>query len=201
MKIVVGLGNPGKEYAGTRHNVGFDVLRELSRRWNGAAPKKRFQAELVEILCGQEKLLLVSPQTYMNLSGQSVSQIVGFYQLPLEDLLVVCDDMNLPLGKLRMRGQGSSGGQKGLKNIIDSLSSEAVSRLRLGIGRPPGRGDSVNHVLNRFRSEETESYQLSLQLAADGVEIWAREGLAAAMNRINGIDPNEGSEQESKSTG
>ena len=198
MKIVVGLGNPGKEYEGTRHNVGFDVLRELSRRWNGAAPKKRFQAELVEILCGPEKLLLVAPQTYMNLSGQSVSQVVNFYQLPVADLLVVCDDMNLPMGKLRMRGQGSSGGQKGLKNILDSLSSEAIPRLRLGIGRPRGRGDSVNHVLNRFRTEEAEAYQVAVQQAADGVEVWAKEGLAAAMNRINGLDPDEASGNEAK---
>ena len=198
MKIVVGLGNPGREYEGTRHNVGFDVLREISRRWNGSSPKKRFQAELVEVACGSEKLLLVAPQTYMNLSGQSVSQVLNFYHVPLDDVLVVCDDMNLPTGKLRMRGQGSSGGQKGLKNIIDSQSSEAVPRLRLGIGRPHGRGDSVSHVLSRFRPEELEAYQLSVQLAADGVEIWAKEGLAAAMNRINGVDPDDGSGKSSK---
>jgi peptidyl-tRNA hydrolase, PTH1 family len=195
----VGLGNPGKEYEQTRHNVGFDVLKELSHRWHGSAQKRRFQADVAEIVLGSEKVLLVAPQTYMNLSGQSVSQVVNFYQVPLEDLLVVCDDMNLPVGKLRLRGQGSAGGQKGLKNIIDALSSDAVPRLRLGIGRPPGQKDAVNHVLSRFRAEEAETYELAVKLAADGVEIWAREGLSAAMNQINGLDPEDPSGKEFKS--
>ena len=185
MKVVVGLGNPGLKYAGSRHNVGFEVVAELARRHGASKPKLKYEAELAEAALGSEKVLLVAPQTYMNLSGRSVQPLVDFYQLPLDDLLVVCDDFNLDLGRLRLRPGGSAGGQKGLADIILRLGTEEFPRLRIGIGRPPGRMDSADYVLGRFRKDERQEIEHAVLAAADGVEIWTRDGLAAAMNRVN----------------
>ncbi|MBW3541594.1 MAG: aminoacyl-tRNA hydrolase [Planctomycetes bacterium] len=185
MKVVVGLGNPGPAYRKTRHNVGFEVVAELTRRHGGASPSVRYDAEIVEIFDGGEKVLLVAPQTYMNESGRAVAPLVSWYQLPLENLLVVCDDLNLPCGRLRLRGSGSDGGQKGLRSIIQRLGSEEFARLRIGIGRPPGRMAATDYVLGRFTSEQREEIDHVLALAADGVERWLREGLDAAMNAVN----------------
>ncbi len=186
MKIVVGLGNPGDKYEGTRHNVGFDVLAELGRRWGAGKPKVRFEAVVAEIACGTEKLLLVAPQTFMNLSGRSVQQFVRFFQAALTDVLVVCDDLNLKAGQLRLRASGSAGGQKGLQSILTCLGSEAVPRLRLGIGRPPANFDAADYVLSRFRKDELDQMDGAIVRAASAVEVWAREGLANAMNQFNG---------------
>lgn len=185
MKIVVGLGNPGQKYAGTRHNIGFEVLAELARRWQGGRAKTRFDAELIEIVCRQEKLLLVAPQTFMNLSGRSVQPIVKFYHTAPSDVLVVCDDLNLASGQLRLRASGTAGGQKGLADILKTLGTDAVPRLRFGIGRPPGQMDSADYVLSQFRRDEQESIDVSLQQAADAVEVWANDGMTTAMNRFN----------------
>jgi PTH1 family peptidyl-tRNA hydrolase len=192
MKIVVGLGNPGREYQQTRHNVGFETLDELSRRWSASPPKRKFLSEIAEAHVQNEKVLLVAPQTYMNLSGDAVAQLQAFYHFPLDDLLVVCDDMNLPLGKLRFRARGSAGGQKGLKHILQAVSSEEVPRLRIGIGRPPGQMDPVDYVLSRFGKSEIEAHEEAIRRAADGVEIWISRGIAAAMNEVNGVEPDDG---------
>lgn len=192
MKIVVGLGNPGSRYARTRHNVGFEVLAELARRWQAPPPKQQFQAEVSDVHVQNEKVLLVAPQTFMNLSGKSLGQFVKFYQTPLADILVICDDMNLPLGRLRFRGRGSAGGQKGLKHILEVLASEEIPRLRIGIGRPPGQMDPVDFVLSRFRPDEAAAHDEAIERAASGVEAWIQHGLAEAMNRFNGGEP-EGS--------
>jgi PTH1 family peptidyl-tRNA hydrolase len=191
MKVVVGLGNPGSEYDGTRHNVGFEVLEELARRWQVGTPKRKFQAEIAEANFRGEKVVLVAPQTFMNLSGQSVAQVLKFYQVEPIDLLVICDDMNLPLARLRFRTSGSAGGQKGLKNIIESLATEAVPRLRFGIGRPPGQGDSVNFVLARFRKTERPDVDAAVIRSADGVETWIEHGMAMAMNQFNAEEKSE----------
>ncbi|MBL8809401.1 MAG: aminoacyl-tRNA hydrolase [Planctomycetaceae bacterium] len=189
MKVVVGLGNPGSQYSGTRHNVGFDVIDELARRWQLAKPQLKFQAELRDGNFGGHKVLLVTPQTFMNRSGESVQQIVRFYQVPTETLsdsmVVICDDMNLPLGRLRWRASGSSGGQKGLADILLRLGSDQVPRLRLGVGRPPGQMDPAKWVLAKFRSEEQTESELMTKLAADSVELWVKEGIASTMNRFN----------------
>jgi len=189
MKVVVGLGNPGSQYSGTRHNVGFDVIDELARRWQLAKPQVKFQAELRDGNFGGHKLLLVTPQTFMNRSGESVQQIVRFYQMPTEtlsdNLVVVCDDMNLPLGRLRWRASGSSGGQKGLADILLRLGTDQIPRLRLGVGRPPGQMDPAKWVLAKFRSEEQTESELMTKLAADSVELWVKEGMASTMNRYN----------------
>lgn len=185
MKIVVGLGNPGQKYAGTRHNIGFEVLGELARRWQGGKSRTRFDAELFEIICRREKVLLVAPQTFMNLSGRCVQPILKFYHASLDDVLVVCDDMNLPTGQLRLRAAGTAGGQKGLADIIKMMGSDAIPRLRFGVGRPPGQMDAADYVLGQFRRDEQEVIDVALQQAADAVETWVNDGLTSAMNRFN----------------
>jgi PTH1 family peptidyl-tRNA hydrolase len=185
MKLVVGLGNPGRKYAGTRHNVGFDVVARLARRCAAPAPRPDFQAEVTEAAIHGERVLLAAPQTYMNLSGRSVRQMVDFYKLPLDQLLVVCDDLNLPPGRLRLRASGSAGGQKGLQNIIEHLGTEEFPRLRLGIGRPPPPIDAVDYVLMRFPVDERELIAAAIEQAAEAVELWVGVGTSAAMNRVN----------------
>lgn len=197
MKLVVGLGNPGEKYAGTRHNVGFDLLDELAKRWSAGRPKLRFEAELREIQCGGERLLLVAPQTFMNLSGRSVQPLVKFYQIPLADVLVVCDDLNLKLGQLRLRASGSAGGQKGLLSILQTLGTEAVGRLRIGVDKPPAFMDAATFVLAKFRKEELPEIDAAIRKAAEAVEKWAKEGLDAAMNAFNsGVYPGESASGE-----
>ena len=197
MKIVAGLGNPGARYARTRHNVGFEVLAELSRRWQTPSSKRQFQAEVTDAWFQNQKVLLVAPQTFMNLSGDALGPIIKFYQVPLNEVLVICDDMNLPIGKLRFRSRGSAGGQKGLKHIIDVLSSEEVPRLRIGIGRPPPQIDPADFVLSKFRPDEVDAHDRAIQRAASGVEIWIQQGIEAAMNQFNGDDADSGSGADS----
>ena len=185
MKLVVGLGNPGSQYSGTRHNVGFDVIAELVRRWQPSGPQMKFQAEIHEAFFPSGKVLLVAPVTFMNRSGESVQQIARFYQVASEDVAVICDDMNLPFGTLRWRAGGSSGGQKGLADILLRLGTDQVSRLRMGIGRPPGHMDASAWVLARFRSDEREDAELMTKLAANSVECWVSEGIVGTMNKFN----------------
>lgn len=185
MKLIVGLGNPGRKYDGTRHNVGFDVIAELARRNSGSAPRSDFDALIAEAVIGRERVLLAAPQTYMNLSGRSVRQILDFYKLGLPDLLVVCDDLNLPLGRLRLRRNGSAGGQKGLKNIIEHAGSEDFSRLRIGIDRPPERVDAIAYVLQRFAPAQRDAINNAVSFAAEAAELWVTAGPDVAMNRIN----------------
>ena len=188
MKTVVGLGNPGREYSRSRHNVGFAVVGELSRRHGAEKPKSKFDAEVVEVFLGEQKFVLAAPQTYMNLSGRSVRKLVDFYRLSLDDLLVVCDDLNLQTGRLRLRRSGSAGGQKGLKNIIEQLGTGDFGRLRIGIGQPPGRMDATDYVLGRFRADEVETIDQAVAQAATAVESWCQGGIDAAMNRFNATD-------------
>lgn len=183
MKIVVGLGNPGREYAATRHNVGFMVVGCIARRVGAAEPKRRFRSELAEGAIDGEKLILVAPQTYMNLSGHAVREVVHWYRVPLDDVLVVLDDLDLPFGTLRLRGRGSAGGHRGLESIIEQLGTDAVPRLRIGIGR--GHGEAISHVLARFNEEEARHLPEVIDRAADAALLWAREGLTAAMNVVN----------------
>ena len=190
MKIVVGLGNPGSKYEGTRHNVGFETLAELARRGSAPKPRSRFEASVTEVHCGIEKLLLVAPQTFMNLSGRSVQQVIKFYQVPLSDLIVIGDDLNLKTGQIRLRASGSAGGQKGLQSILACLNTDAICRLRIGIGRPPGEMDAADFVLARFRKDEIELIDAAVVRAASAVETWAVDGIDAAMNKYNS-DPED----------
>jgi PTH1 family peptidyl-tRNA hydrolase len=185
MKLVVGLGNPGAQYAGTRHNAGFDVIAELVRRSPPGRSQAKFSSVIWELFAETGKVLLVTPTTFMNRSGEAVQQIARFYQVEPQDVAVVCDDINLPLGRIRWRASGSAGGQKGLADIIQRLGTEKVPRLRLGVGRPPGQLDAADFVLSRFRAEEREESELMTKLAADSVETWMSDGLVSAMNRFN----------------
>lgn len=186
MKLVVGLGNPERKYEGTRHNIGFVVLATLAHRCGASRPKAGFQGEVVEAAIRGEKVLLLCPTTYMNRSGASVQAAVAFYKLPLEEMLVVCDDLNLPLGRIRIRPEGSTGGQKGLADIVRRLGSQEFPRLRVGIGQPPERWDAADYVLSKFTKEEQEEVDLAVQRAADAVTAWVVEGIQASMNQYNG---------------
>lgn len=199
MKIVVGLGNPGRQYAGTRHNVGFDVIDYLASGPGVGSPRAAFQSELAEMTEGGEKVLLVKPQTFMNLSGRAVRAVLDFYKLTPADLLVVCDDYNLPLGKLRVRAKGSSGGQNGLRNIQEQLGTDEFPRLRIGIGQP-APGEAVDFVLTRFKPGERAAAEEAVANAAAGVLVWVRQGLPACMNKVNGPEPAEKPKQK-KETG
>lgn len=186
-KLVVGLGNPGSKYAGTRHNVGFEVLESLARRGVADAPRPKFDGQMTTIqLAGAAAVHLFWPLTYMNQSGRAVAAAVRFYKIdPEVDLLVICDDMSLPLGKLRMRARGSSGGQKGLNDILRALASQAIARLRVGIEPAPPGWDVADYVLSRFRKDEQDAVKVAIENAADAVELWCRSGIDACMNQIN----------------
>jgi len=184
MKIVVGLGNPGRRYAGTRHNVGYAVVNALASGPGGASFQNRFQAEVAELNENGEKILLVKPETFMNLSGRCVRQAVDFYQLPLEELLVVCDDINLPLGKLRFRARGTHGGHNGLRDIQSHLGTTVYPRLRIGVGAPAE--EVIDHVLGRFRPSERPVIDEALATAVQAVLFWVKNGIAESMNQYNG---------------
>jgi PTH1 family peptidyl-tRNA hydrolase len=185
MKLIVGLGNPGTRYTGTRHNIGFEVIAELARRHAAGPPREKFQAELAEAPIAGEKTLLMCPLTFMNLSGQAVQPARDFYKIENNDLLVVCDDFALPLGKLRMRAQGSAGGQKGLDDIIRRLGTDEVPRLRIGIGPLPENWEAANFVLGKFSKEDVAGATEMVKRSADAVASWIRDGLAKAMNQYN----------------
>ena len=187
MKIVVGLGNPGSRYEGTRHNVGFlvvDLLIQAAVNQGGGKAQKKFDAECVEWKEAGEKIWLMKPQTFMNLSGRSVRQAVDFYQVAADDVLVVCDDVNLPLGKLRIRSRGSAGGHNGLKDIQSHLGTQEYPRLRIGVGGLEGKV-LADYVLDRFRPGEKADVEDAVIRAAQAVEAWVRQGIEVCMNQFN----------------
>lgn len=185
MKLIVGLGNPGRKYVGTRHNIGFDVVAELARRRSASPSRNAFDAVLAETAIADERVLLAASQTFMNLSGRPVRKILDFYKLTLDDLLVICDDLNLPLGRLRLRRNGSAGGQKGLKSIIEHVGSEDFARLRIGIDRPPDRVDVTAYVLQRFAPAERDAISDAVGAGADAAALWVTTGPDSAMNSVN----------------
>ncbi|MBI1914835.1 MAG: aminoacyl-tRNA hydrolase [Planctomycetes bacterium] len=184
LKVIVGLGNPGRQYHGTRHNVGYAVVDLLAESPHAGRFQERFQAQIAALVEEDLKILLVKPETYMNLSGRSVRQVLDFYQLPVEDLLVVCDDINLPLGKLRARTRGTHGGHNGLRDIHSHLGTIEYARLRLGVGAPPEE-EAVDYVLGRFRSSERNVIDEAIRTAAQAVIVWANRGIDACMNEFN----------------
>jgi peptidyl-tRNA hydrolase, PTH1 family len=187
LKVVVGLGNPGSRYQGTRHNVGFDVIDLLAQSPQAGRFQSRFQADIAELIEDGQKVLLVKPQTFMNLSGRSVRQLLDFYGLTPEALLVVCDDINLPHGKLRVRRAGSHGGHNGLRDIQNHLGGNDYPRLRIGVGAPPEEG-AVDYVLGRFRPSERPVIEEAVRTAAQAVGVWIHRGIEDCMNEFN-ADP------------
>ncbi len=185
MKLIVGLGNPGKKYQDTRHNIGWQVLAELAQRHATSKPRARFEGEIVEAQFGTEKGLLLCPLTYMNASGRSVRPASDFYKLSPVDILILCDDISLPVGTMRFRPQGSSGGQNGLKDIIHKLGTDKVPRLRIGVGQPPPQWDTADYVLSKFTKSEMPEIEQIVQRAAGAVADWVQHGIDFCMNRYN----------------
>ncbi len=187
MKLVVGLGNPGDQYAGTRHNIGWMVLDRLADRAGRAGRGRKRDASLVlELRTKGLELALAKPQTYMNDSGIAVRKLLASYHVPLVDLLVVTDDFSLPFGKLRFREGGTHGGHNGLRSVVDELGTEKVARLRVGIGDPAR--SAIDHVLSTFAVDEKARLPILLDASADAVEAWARDGTSKAANRFNSFE-------------
>ena len=185
MKIIVGLGNPGAKYAGTRHNVGFAVLDELAERHNIRIDTAKHKALIGKGIIDGEKVILAMPQTFMNLSGESVRAIMDFYKCTVEDLIVVYDDIDLDVGKLRIRQKGSAGGHNGMKNIIQHVGSQEFVRIRVGVGKKPDHMDLADYVLSRIGKEDLANIRASCGNACDAVETILADGTVAAMNKFN----------------
>lgn len=200
--LIVGLGNPGPEYARTRHNAGFALVEALAERWQATWQlSRRFRARVARARWNGRALLLAQPQTFMNASGEAVGPMVRFYRLPLERLLVAVDDADLPLGQIRLRPRGSSGGHHGLESIETALGSREFARLRIGIGRAAGAREITHYVLSRFSPEETALLKKVLARAAEQVECWLTEGIHKAMSRYNGpVEPLRGQASGCEST-
>ena len=185
MILVAGLGNPGKKYTDTKHNVGFSVVDEIANRVGIELKKKKFRGVFGEGHTGDKKLLLLKPETYMNLSGESVSSAKTFYDIPTENIIVVHDEMDLPIGKIRIKSGGGSAGHNGIKSIISSLGTDEFKRVRIGIGKPVQRASGAGHVLSGFKKDEGEIVKDSIIRAADAVFAIIEEGIERAMNEYN----------------
>jgi PTH1 family peptidyl-tRNA hydrolase len=183
-KLIVGLGNPGRKYAHNRHNVGFQCLDRLAQAHGLSFTQRRAKASLALGKIADVRVVLARPLTYMNLSGQAVRPLVSFYKLSLEDILVIHDDLDLPLGTTRLRPEGGSGGHKGMRSIIEALGSQAFPRLRVGISRPPGN-DAVSYVLSDFTADEQITLESVYERVMAAVELFLRKGIEAAMNAYN----------------
>lgn len=183
--LIVGLGNPGRQYKTNRHNVGFMLLDTLASRLGVAFSRLEFKALVTRTDYDGFRLILAKPQNYMNLSGQAVGSLVHFYKIQLDNLLVVYDDVDLPLGSLRLRSSGGSAGQKGMASILERFGTQEIPRLRIGIGRPTGGKDAANYVLQDFSNAEKEQLKQILDRAADAALTFITKGLEAAMNQFN----------------
>jgi peptidyl-tRNA hydrolase, PTH1 family len=204
MKLVVGLGNPGAEYRDTRHNVGFQVVDELARRWGVQQWRESFESLAAKTVRHGEPVLLCKPLTFMNLSGRAVAGVAGFYKVPVDDVLIVTDDVALPLARLRARRGGSDGGHNGLKSVAQSLGTDGYARLRIGVGRGDvqapdgsvvGRPGMADHVLGRFRPAELETISAAILRAADASEMFIAEGIERVMNVFNAAERQDGTRE------
>jgi peptidyl-tRNA hydrolase, PTH1 family len=184
--LIIGLGNPGREYRDTRHNMGFMLIDSLIIRLNARGMRLQAKAIVTTATYEERKLILAKPQTYMNLSGQSIQGLIHFYKLPVENMLVAYDDLDIPFGTIRLRPGGGAGGQKGFASTIEKLGTKDIARLRLGIGRPPGRMDPSAYVLQNFSREEMKVLPEIIDRATDAVLEFVKNGLNAAMNKYNG---------------
>jgi PTH1 family peptidyl-tRNA hydrolase len=185
MKIIVGLGNPGQKYRDTRHNMGYRVIEELARRYSIDREECKFDSKIGHLRINGERILIVKPLTYMNLSGRAIQPLVRFYKQELSQLIVAYDDMDLEPGRIRLRPAGGSGGHKGMASIIERLGSEEFPRLRIGIGRPPQQWTVESWVLSKLRSDEQSLIDEAIQIGADALIEWVKSGIVQAMNKYN----------------
>lgn len=185
MKLIVGLGNPGKNYVGTKHNVGFEVIDLVAKGIGTNVNKTKHRAMVGDGFIGSEKVVLLKPQTFMNLSGESVKEAAVFYKIPIEDIVIIYDDTSLPVGATRIREKGSAGGHNGMKNIIAHLGTDNFTRIRVGIGAKPNGWDLADYVLSRFNKDDEPVILAGYERAAKAVEILVKEGTQAAMNKTN----------------
>lgn len=186
MFLIVGLGNPGNEYKNTRHNVGFDIIDLLAHKYNICINRIKFKGMYGEGNIEGEKVILLKPSTYMNLSGESVAEAVNFYKIPKDNIIIIHDDISLQIGRLRIKTQGSAGGHNGMKNIILNLSSDVFPRIKVGVGQP--RGNLVSHVLGKFNEEDRKRIEKVFQISIESIEVIIKEGTGEAMNKFNGFN-------------
>ncbi|MCC6894709.1 MAG: aminoacyl-tRNA hydrolase [Anaerolineae bacterium] len=184
--LIVGLGNPGKDYEETRHNVGFRVVDELARRYGLSFGKTERKSQAASGVIKSKKVILAKPQTYMNLSGEAVRSLADFYKVEVPNILIIADDLDIPLGTVRLRQSGSAGGQNGIKSVIQHLGTQEINRLRFGIGRPPGKMQAKDYVLGVFKSDDAILASQVVDRASDAAETWLTDGIELAMTRHNG---------------
>ena len=185
MRLVVGLGNPGPEYQDNRHNLGFKVVDELLARARGNTPRAKFGAELCEVTIAGERVLLCKPMEYMNVSGQAVARVAGFWKVPVSDVVVVYDELDLPFGRLKLGAGGGHGGHNGVRSLLADLGDASFARVRVGIGRPTPGHDPANYLLSNFSRAEAKELPDLIGAAADAVETILKSGLTTAMNKFN----------------
>lgn len=183
--LIAGLGNPGKQYTETRHNIGFMVVNEIAKELNTSFSRMQSKAMVTKARYSDKKVILAKPRSYMNNSGQPVSALIRFYKIPLENLLVIYDDVDLDFGVIRLRAEGSSGGHKGMESIIQNLGSNQIPRVRIGIGRPPGRMETPAYVLQKFSNQEQEFLPQIIDTGVDAALEYIAHGLTSAMNTFN----------------
>ncbi|MCF0146957.1 MAG: aminoacyl-tRNA hydrolase [Clostridium sp.] len=185
MFLIVGLGNPGKEYDGTRHNIGFEAIDSLGRKYSIDLNKSKFKGVFGEGFIEGKKVILLKPTTYMNLSGESIREVIDFYKIDNNNIIVIYDDISLEIGKLRIREKGSAGGHNGIKSIIANMNTDVFPRIKIGVGQP--KGDLVSHVLGRFNKEEEQDLKEVIEASIKAVEIIIKNGAKTAMNELNGF--------------
>ena len=185
MYLIVGLGNPEEEYSNTRHNMGFNTINKISQQYNIEVKQNKFQALYGSGMIEKEKVILLKPQTYMNLSGNSVKEVVDFYKIEKEKILVIYDDMDIEPGKIKIRKKGSAGGHNGMKSIIQMIGTEEFPRIRVGIGRPIHKDDEINYVIGAIPEEDLKRLDEGIEKAQKAVEEILRNGVDSAMNKYN----------------
>ena len=185
MYLIVGLGNPEDEYSKTRHNMGFNTINKLAEKYNIEVKQKKFQALFGSGIINGEKVILLKPQTYMNLSGNSVKEVIDFFKIDLKNLIIIYDDMDIEPGKIKVRKKGSAGGHNGIKSIIQQLGTEEFGRIRIGIGRPEYKGDEINYVIGAIPEEDNIKLKEGIEKARDAVIELLKNGIDSSMNKFN----------------
>ena len=185
MYLIIGLGNPEPEYSRTRHNMGFDTINKVANKYKIEMPREKFEGIYGNGVINNEKVILLKPQTYMNLSGKSIKQFINFYKIPTENILVIYDDMDIDIGKIKIRKQGSAGSHNGMKSIVNELKTTMFSRIRIGIGKPKEDYEKINYVIGKIENEEYKQLEEGIDRAVEAVGEFIENGIDIAMNKYN----------------